>query len=160
MDAKFEIELYGVETFVKGSILLTELCEFEDLRLLHWAKSCKGESLPEVFLRNDEGFCSFLSDECTDVLVSAFLNTGVEDDRNKLTPFPDKGLGNELLSAANLFARGALNPLVVEVVLFLCHSAVSVNEELLSTCCVEGLFFSLTLSIAFMLLSDSKGLLK
>lgn len=101
-----------------------------------------------------------LSDKCISFVLVAFLNAGVEDDRIKLTPFPDKGLGDELLSAANRFAKGTQNPFVVAVVLFPCQSVVFENEELLCTCSAEVLFFSLILSLVFMLLSDSKGLLE
>lgn len=88
------------------------------------------------------------------------LNAGVEDDGNKSAPFLDKGLGVELLSTANFLARGALNPVDVEVVLFLCQADVFANEELLCSCSVEVLFVSQTLSPVFILLRDSKGILK
>lgn len=160
MDGKFDIGLDRAGTLFKGSTLLLDSHESEGLKLC-CANSCNCESLVCKFLEAGEELdrC-VLSDDCISVVLFAFLNAGVEDDRKKLAPFPEKGLDDKLLSAANLFARGALNPFVVEVVLFFCHTAVFAKEELLCTCSVEVLFFSLTLSLVFMLLRDSKGFLE
>lgn len=88
------------------------------------------------------------------MVLSAVLIDGVEDDCNKLALFLDEGLGDELLSNANLLARGAGNPLAEDVVLFLCRIVVLANEKLLCICSVEDLFCSLTPPLVFMLPSD------
>ena len=162
MDGKFDIGSDRAGTLFKGSILLLDSHESEGLKLC-CANSCtcNCESLVCKFLEAGEELdrC-LLSDDCISVVLFAFLNAGVEDDRKKLPPFPEKGLDDKLLSDANLFARGALNPFAVEVVLFFCHTVELAKEELLCTWSVEVLFFSLTLSLVFMLLRDSKGLLE
>ena len=82
-----------------------------------------------------------MSGLCNTVVLSEVSIDGVEDDFNKLAIFSGKRFGDELLSIANLLARGAWNPLADEAALFLCRTVVLVNEKLLCIGSVEDLFF-------------------
>lgn len=100
------------------------------------------------------GFPEFLKCEAW----PAFLNVGKDNDCRRFTPSSDVvDFGNELLlfSIANLLAIGLLNPLLGVAVLF----RSKVTEEFACGCPVELLFLSQALSLLFMLLMISNGLL-